>query len=415
MSGPKTSHYALTPEQRRALREQLRRQREEALRKKRIEAMTREITGLRQQITAELADIRMRSDRLMKRGSDLPASANRLQKQAEAEISRTAEVAEADLEQARDALRNTEKSIKMLIKSAEKQEKQANIAFAQEMTEKIDRGFAAFGEQEVTPMETALLELETLTVSPDLQAKIEAVRAKAAELQSAEFAEHYYAVTALPLLKACRAWDRLWQEQGGEYEELCARYQLLAEELGGHADPVDFSETAAQTLRSRIEIMEREILNLREQAVISRCIDEVMAEMGYEILGSREIAKKHGRVFHNHVYRYGAGTAVSVTSADDGQITMELGGVDTENRLPTARETDRLVGEMQSFCDRYDELEARLRAKGVAATRLCVLPPQAEYAQILNVSGLNLTEEPEKLEVTEIRRTTGEQKKREVL
>lgn len=81
-----------------------------------------------------------------------------------------------------------------------------------------------------------------------------------------------------------------------------------------------------------------------------------------------------------------------MTYADDGKITMELGGLDTDDRLPDAAEAKQLCESMESFCDDFSEIEKRLEAKGVVLkSRLALLPPSEDYAQIINVSDYQTT------------------------
>jgi hypothetical protein len=79
---------------------------------------------------------------------------------------------------------------------------------------------------------------------------------------------------------------------------------------------------------------------------------------------------------------------------------MELGGLDTTDRLPNASETDALCRSMERFCGDFAEIERRLLAKGVvAAERIRMLPVSAEYAQIINTSDYEMTAEAESFAV----------------
>jgi len=404
MSGPKTSHYRLTPEQRRALQEQLRRQREEALRQRTIAALRQEITELRKQIGGETAQLRSVDRKLAQLGAEPRTAA--LRQEAEALLQKTASVPEQELETARNALRTLRNRVEFAGKSEETLKKTVESGKKQEIGAAIDRAFRGSGEKAPTKLEQAILELESLTLPDELQQRAEALRMQAEAIHSEEFRDHFYAVTVLPLLKEAR----LWQEKGREYEDLFAQYRLLCEELGIEEESIIFSETAADILQVRIARLETEALRLREQAVIRQCIDETMEEMGYRVVGSRSATG----VLFNRLYRFGEGTAVCITGTDDGQITMELGGVDREDRLPTDVEVDCLVGEMQDFCGRYGELEQRLREKGILTTRLSVLPPKAEYAQIINVTPFDLTDDTACMQIQNIRKTSEIKQIREV-
>lgn len=150
-----------------------------------------------------------------------------------------------------------------------------------------------------------------------------------------------------------------------------------------------------KSYREFVEAFEAErlerLIQEREQAYIAEAIDEVMAEMGYELLGSRERAKKSGRQSKNELYTFGGDTSLLVTYSDDGKISMEVGAVDSVDREPTEHERERLAYDMERFCDGFAEIEKRLSEKGVVLkNRLATFPLSHEYAQIINTSGFDM-------------------------
>ena len=128
-----------------------------------------------------------------------------------------------------------------------------------------------------------------------------------------------------------------------------------------------------------------------------------MIEMGYNLIGSRSVTKKNGKHFENELYLFDEGTAVNVTRSDEGQITMELGGLDKIDRIPTALESQRLCEDMDEFCVDYEEIEKRLVEKGIKVKRISILPAEEQYAQIINVEDYNMKEDVEYYEVTQKR------------
>ena len=116
--------------------------------------------------------------------------------------------------------------------------------------------------------------------------------------------------------------------------------------------------------------------------------------MGYDdLIGSRKVRKKSGKCFRNELFTFNEGTAVNVTFSPDGQISMELGGLSREDRIPTADETEILTRDMESFCGEFVEFERRMLAKGiVVGSRIALSPPSAEYAAIINVNDYDVAE-----------------------
>lgn len=136
--------------------------------------------------------------------------------------------------------------------------------------------------------------------------------------------------------------------------------------------------------------LESAIFKQREQEYISDCIDSVMAEMGYDVIGDREVTKRSGKRFKSRLFTYSDGTALNVTHSDDGQIAMELGGIDHIDRLPTDEEAKILCEDMEDFCTDFSEIEKRLLGKGIVAkSRIAISPPSAEFASIINISDYN--------------------------
>ena len=133
-----------------------------------------------------------------------------------------------------------------------------------------------------------------------------------------------------------------------------------------------------------------------------------MTEMGYELIGSREVKKRSGKRFKNELFTFNEGTAVNVTYSPDGQIAMELGGLSREDRIPTAEESSVLTADMESFCGEFAEFERRMREKGIdLGRRIALSPPSADYATIIN---LNDYEIDESIQVSEIAVSTKKKK-----
>ena len=96
------------------------------------------------------------------------------------------------------------------------------------------------------------------------------------------------------------------------------------------------------------------------------------------------------------------------------RIAMELGGLDTSDRMPTEGECTALCAEMEEFCTGFKEIEKRLLAKGVVvANRVSLLPPNVEYATIINTSDYDMQARPECFSTVQRRKTaTGKKSMR---
>ena len=243
----------------------------------------------------------------------------------------------------------------------------------------------------ISRLRAELDKLIGLTISNEQRHKFEMLRQRANEIGSPDYLESFLSVEIIPFVKECIEYDLLYQKYGEDYEILSVRYRELAEKLKYRFEPVAFSPQAVSILLERIAALEAEELKAAEEAYICACIDEAMAEMNYSVIGNRQVKKKNGRHFKNVLYRFDEGTAVNVTYTSDGQITMELGGTSTTDRIPTEAESRSLEEDMQTFCDDFYEIEKKLKAKGIEAKRITHLPAEAQFAQIINVSDFQMT------------------------
>ena len=229
-------------------------------------------------------------------------------------------------------------------------------------------------------------------ISESLFARTAHAKAVLDELQDEEHLKNFETITVLPLLTEYRKEVHEYEVISDAYLQVRASYEALCQSAAVEPKKTHCSKAGLEMLHTEIENLQQQLAEDDERAYISQSIDEVMAEMGYDVIGQRHVQKKNGRHFTNELYSYEDGTAVNVTYADDGKITMELGGLDTDDRIPDAAEAKQLCESMESFCDDFSEIEKRLEAKGVVLkSRLALLPPSEDYAQIINVSDYQTT------------------------
>lgn len=218
------------------------------------------------------------------------------------------------------------------------------------------------------------------------------------------------AISIDPLIRECA--EAVAQKQI-EYENLVGEYQSLCILTGCEAKQFPQSEEGITALNREIERLQAVQLHHQEQEYISDCISQVMREMGYDLIGDREVVKKSGRRFRNDLYLFDEGRALSVTHSADGQITMELGGVDHGDRLPDAGEAALLKDDMEEFCGKFGEIERRLREKGVCLKeRVEMLPPDEAYAAIINLKDYCLRGNVQVHTLSDVRRDGGQQIRR---
>lgn len=414
MSGPKTSYYRLTPAQRRALIAQRERERRIGEARAYIVHLTAKLNSV-----TKLPDSAAEQAQALKERTGSDGGYSELRKKLEDKAAAAQKKLSESPEKLERAVTEAQKSLEECVNLRGELEGVAfqNLkALRQDISDSLDRTSGADFSSIMTPsqkrvreMEQELLErlaaIPTAELNDQLRQDISDAQQKLSEINDEDFLHNFSAMTVAKLEKECRSYSELRREIGGEYDRLLASYHTLCGEIGESPQGVPFSRSAPERLEQLIAELEAKIARSDEQSYISQCIDEVMEDMGYRLIGNRSVVKKNGAAFRNELYSFGEGTAVNVTYSSSGNITMELGGLDDSDRVPEPTEADRLAEDMRSFCGRFREFERRLLEKGVESEHISLLPPDTAYAQIINVSDYDMTEDIDTAGFTEEQRS----------
>lgn len=425
MSGPKSSRYTLTPEQRRILAEQRAIERRKSVASESIRRNNKKLL----QIGSMFSAAKQISGELLSRcGNDGGFAAKLLG--LETVIAPVVPIIARTDNNDVNSLESTSKEVATSLAKAEKLAAELStisakneIALHASLSADIDKGFSTSFVDIQTVSQTTisenqakirnqLIEMKNNQNLPkELVGKITEALSKIETIDNETFLKNYSSVTVTPLLKRCRQYLNEYEACHEQFETLYAEYIALCDLYFYVAQEYPCCNASIEVLISEIKRIKETVDADDEQAYISDCLDEVMEEMGYAVIGSREVTKKNGKHFRNELYTYGEGTAVNVTYSSDGKIAMELGGIDSTDRLPDDHETSVLCESMEHFCDDFKEIEKRLLAKGVIlADRISLLPPSAEYAQIINTADYQMTEKTETLQTKKQRRATTKRK-----
>ncbi len=424
MSGPKSTRYTLTPEQRRILAEARERERKTRREMDKLQQNKNEIATLKSNLETAKKNVDMLVERI---GTGKEEQTNI--RTSLAEIQEVIQEAGIINEQSGlEKLQSLNSKIQTVVKSAKKvkalyegQSKEISDKLSTDIDDCISSGMMirvdeaivkplSYLEVQHKKIDEVIDSVQTLSISRELQEESIEIRRKAHEITNEGFIDNYYAMTVVPFVKKCKRYDEQLAEYGEEFEELTSKYRYYSEYLGLPVVQFVFSIDKIETLKQEVKELEHQCEQLEEQRHISESLDEVMREMGYRVVGSREVVKKSGRKFRNELYHFSEGAVVNITYAANGQISMVLGGVDTCDREPSEAECAALCDEMTGFCGDFQEIEKRLKEKGVVlANRISMLPPVEDYAQIINISEYEMTEEVDAFEVES--KKQGESKK----
>ena len=424
MSGPKTSHYTLTAEQRRILREQAERERkinEEQVRLKKTLNAIKQVKSALQEPLLGIEELQRRtgkgSEYIQETQAIIDSINNTIGKKFYVEK-------DVDLNRLIEERKYTEKVLQNANNKLSVLTKQA-ITLNNALTDDINKGidmcfsFADVFDKSVisesvldkSEYENVLNDLRLITVLPkEYMVEIYRAKEKLMEIENEDFLKNFKAMTIAPLDEKCKRYAHDYQDFGEKFEELNFKYQSLCEMAEIPLKEYTLSIESIECLEQDIKRLEGMIMKEKEDAYISDTIDEVMIEMGYDLIGSRDVTKKSRKHFRDELYTFSEGTAVNIRYDSEGKITMELGGIDNTDRIPTESEIDKLCDDMESFCDGFTEIEKRLKAKGVVCkNRISILPPESEYAQIINIQDYNMSVEAKTIS-TESGKTRAEKR-----
>lgn len=427
MSGPKTSRYILTLEQRRLLAEQREMERRRAVATENIQRNSKrllQIGGMfssEKQVSAELMERIKNDGGFSQKINELEMLIASIAPVVAGTDSNDVPALERTAEVVRECAAKAEKMVRELSNIAAQNE----VKLQEHLNAAIDQGFSTlFVEIKSADvistgdvkdkMRVQLLQMKKNHILPiGLLEEINNVISRIEEIQDEVFLKNYLALTVSPLIKKCKKFLSEYEECHDEFEKLYSEYAALCELYCYTAQEYPCTAASIEFIKDEIQRIKKTAIEEDEQAYIRECLDEVMEEMGYTVLGSREVTKKNGKHFQNKLYTYGEGTAVNVTCSSDGKVAMELGGLDDADRIPDDYEASLLCDSMESFCDDFKEIEKRLLAKGVIlADRISLLPPSAEYAQIINTSDYEIKGEAGKFKVKKQHRTAVQLKPR---
>lgn len=414
MSGPKSSRYTLTAEQLKRILEEQERLRRELEEKARIERECKEariyLATTKAKIARHLEMLQETEKKLSSEGSGSSTllekyrAAYSLGKQADALCNVKSNATHASLLSAKkEAGRLLDEIVSLagdLITETGnvllEQKIQEDSIIAAGMTVSFEKvGVVETTEDPIFAETTQKLEqLLFIDLSEELLAEVSSALEQAKRIESVSAMQNFASITVEPLNKKCRAFVSFAKKNRAHYEAMLDKYGALCKQMGIQANQIAFTEKGMNELKAAITDIECQANNDAEQAYISQSVDEVMAEMGYEVIGHRNVRKKSGKEFHSKLLTYEDGTVINVTESSNGQITMEIGGTDEKDRLPEANERVALRKTMESFCRDFHEIEERLSARGVILnTRLSMAPPEEAYAQIINLNDYELVED----------------------
>ncbi len=192
-------------------------------------------------------------------------------------------------------------------------------------------------------------------------------------------------------------WHKQYDTWKEPFYEVYIQYRAACEMAGQipeyYSLKLETVSTDIEELKQKTEALHQEYLRQQESMEVTRIFNEVMEEMGYQVLGTKDITKKTGAKVHNTVFSYGDGSGIHVMDSGE-RITMEIVGLENEGRSLEEEDKEYLTEEQEHFCDSFHEIEQELAKRGVVLKdRIGMLPPSKEYAAIMSMEGYERTKQ----------------------
>lgn len=172
-----------------------------------------------------------------------------------------------------------------------------------------------------------------------------------------------------------------------ELEDLQNEYEALCGLLGEEPEKMEKSslspEAEKELLEKRIGQKREALSKEREASYISESINEVMAELGYDIVASDYMSTPKRNIIHN-LYDFGDRNILNVYASDNGSVMFEVTGIKEKEEL-TSMDKLRIKEGMDRFCPQYQKIKEALALKGITICSENLLPADVRYARTVDV------------------------------
>lgn len=208
-------------------------------------------------------------------------------------------------------------------------------------------------------------------------------------IDNLQYMNQFFAISVNPKIGQFKTEIANYQKLVAKYNSMLDGYIVLCDELNEEKCNFSMTEEGILHMQAAIDRLEK-ITKQRDNQYISNTIDDVMRDMGYDVIGYAGTRRTGSR--HEALYSFNDNTAIRVL-VEDNYLTMEIGGLDNCDREPSEKEAAEQVDDMKKFCSDYKLITEKLKDKGLKLDNEHDLPPNQEYSQIHNLKDYDLDEE----------------------
>lgn len=236
-----------------------------------------------------------------------------------------------------------------------------------------------------------LNQVENLMITDSQKSSIEEIKKNASNITDLEYLKNYRSITVGSFVKECKKVDKEYNSIYSSYSDLLATYQVLCEQLNLIPKNFPITHDSLTMLDSEIQTLRQEVSKREQEIYIQNAFNEVMEEMGYNVIGCSK--EKLTGVVENYLFQYDDESVANVTITEDNNICMELGYIDEKDREPSKQEAIAQEVKMKQFCTTHKKIKEKLKEKGVILEGFTELPPDEEYAQVFNINDYEIVDE----------------------
>lgn len=175
-----------------------------------------------------------------------------------------------------------------------------------------------------------------------------------------------------------------------EYEAKYALYEVLCKNLNKEKTLVKVKEII--DINKELILIEQEVNRLKKELeekedynYIVDSINEVMVEIGYDIISS-DVMKKVNRTIIDNIYNFDDNNVLNVFTSDTGTIMFEVTGISNEKKEMSSLDKLKIKESMDDFCDKYSVIKEKLAERGILFGKENLKPAEEKYARIRVVS-----------------------------
>ena len=120
---------------------------------------------------------------------------------------------------------------------------------------------------------------------------------------------------------------------------------------------------------------------------VADCINKVMLELGYDVVGSEVLASQK---MTKQLYDYSSDSAITIASSESGAMMLEVVG--KKNCDGSNGSTKAVKEDMERFCPDFQKVKHGLQQYGITLTDKKICPPDEKYVRFVDVEKQNSTD-----------------------